>query len=575
MALITPSLFNTDTKPAKTGDTGYVRVAFKGGWVGTDGYTYHHAASITPTFELVSFNNTTKDVEIKVNIKSDFYRKKTNSTTWSTTRWDGWYRFHAVRFCVFLNNKLCMPTNTPARTDVTRLNITGKILRYNSGSYVYTDISPYTDTSTFQNSPYDPCHESAGKYNSKDHNNKYYDLRYGFWPFIGKGTGSSAIGAMTAGANTRMSYTQDTYHKLDKADVELTIKTTVSDPTNFELKLLFVPWYAGTPNGEDLYDSYYLYDHYLATYKPFYSVTAGTVTITDNGNNTCNINGTPGKPGLNNKVKQYNLYYGTSTNPQNDKKSSYTSSLTSTKTVTYNVPAPSGTATSRKVYAQGHTVDSYGGGAMTGITDTSINYYAAPSFASGATPTIGRSKSRFTIKENWRLSYPTAQKHPNSYSGVSGYQISVLKKSAGSSNFVSIPFYNDNTSENANPITTDRKATNSSFVENISSYIYRYYYNRNDNSEMTFYASNPNNGLVPGDQIKFVIRAYSVDGAGTKLLSAPIISEAITVKNAGTVRVRANSTWKESEAVYVRANGAWKEIEAIYVRANGEWKEAE
>lgn len=502
----------TDNKPD---DGNYVRVCFENGWDG-----YYYAAKIITTSQ-ATVNSSSTEATVTINIKADFYKKPTSyakgPNNWSD--YNGWFRFHAVKFRVYFNDNLCDGDD-----------LSCVIKRYNSSTSSYTNatISP-------------------------DDNN--------YWPFIGRGVLNRQTRGETIDYDSSM--TPSTSSGLttdhDKADITITKTINISNSKTAKFRLEFIPWWLGV--GATGYD----YDSCTININPKTTITKGNVTIADNYNNSFKITARKGTDGLNNNIAMSTVRWATSKNSDSTWNYSenieefYTSPYV--KSVTFPVSSSSATrgkatrpvaAFSRSHADDASTVDST-------VQTADIKQYCAPGPVS-TTPEIGYTKSRLTIKENWTVSWGSATKVNNS-SPVVGYRIRLYRKAAGTNSFSLIPIKTE----------TETKSTASGTD---------IYYDRESTSnptEMTFYAAA--SGINPGDQVKFSIQPYTRYGQTNKgdilLCGTKTESSVYTVKNAGTVRVRANSTWKESEAVYVRANGAWKEIEAIYVRANGAWKEAE
>lgn len=278
------------------------------------------------------------------------------------------------------------------------------------------------------------------------------------------------------------------------------------------------------------------------TSKYYSSVTAGTVTITDNGNNTFTLTGTKGSNGYNNAATGPTLSWGYDTN--------YSSSFTSgdTKTLTIATPANA----TRIVYAKSVTGKTNYGSAKEATTSLAVKQYVAPSSPSNIE--LSYDKSRLTIKETWTLEW-TGGTASNSSSPVAGYRIRVWK------NGVTIPFKNSSGEIKTNtPASTNTDAN-------------RYYYDRDlTSTEMDI--DPVANGFVPGDRIQFTIHSYTKNGKGEKKFSSSYAtSSTYTVQNAGIVRVKVGNSWKEGQ-VWIKTGGAWKEASSVHAKVSGSWKES-
>lgn len=227
---------------------------------------------------------------------------------------------------------------------------------------------------------------------------------------------------------------------------------------------------------------------------------------------------------------------------------------------------------------------------------TILKNYVAPSQPTEA-PSVSKTKSRFTVKEPWTVSWSKttqqAQKKNNS-SPVAGYRIVMLVKRGGTGGWISEPF--------------KVKANNSQGWK---------YLGQNPNNKgngddwYTVDTSDLNNqtsitidpmvqGFVPGDKVKIGICPYILwkaanptheDSFGDtyKLFSSEqtinggidgetyTFTEEITVQNAGVVRVKTGtdkSSFKEG-IVWVKTSDGWKEADVVKVKTANGWKESE
>lgn len=266
-------------------------------------------------------------------------------------------------------------------------------------------------------------------------------------------------------------------------------------------------------------------------------VGTGTVSITDNGDNTFTLKGTKGANGTNNTASGPILKWGYNTNYANTFKNGDKVNLTI---------ATASDAT-RTVYAKSVTEATYGSD-KTATKSLAIKQYVAPSKA--GKPTISWTRSRMTIKENWTISWGAATA-TNSSSPIAGYRVRVFVNGS------SIPIKND-----SGTILTSDTGVNDGW---------RYYYDRDKTStSMTFYVGK--HSIKPGDKIKVCIHAYTKNGKGTKLYSEGNTSSEYTVRYAGVMKVKVSNAWKEGQ-VYVKVNGAWKEAEVVHTKVSGSWKE--
>lgn len=282
-----------------------------------------------------------------------------------------------------------------------------------------------------------------------------------------------------------------------------------------------------------------------ATVKYYSVIGKPAVRITDNYNNTFTISGTNAANGTNNTATTtYAWGYSTA----------YGNSGTGTKSLTI---ATAANAT-RTVYAKATATPSWGGdSAKTASASLAIKQYVAPS--APGTPVISYKKSRLTIKENWTFTW-TAATRVNTTSPVKGYRIRLYK--------------------NGSPVTGLTCSTSNDIIgkgSGTNEYIDR------ESTSCTVTLSPTAFGFVPGDTVQLGIYSYTRNGVsntGTQLFNgggtaeAHVKSVVSTVRNAGIVRVKPNSTWVEGQ-VYVKVDGSWREAETVNVKAGGTWKESE
>lgn len=264
----------------------------------------------------------------------------------------------------------------------------------------------------------------------------------------------------------------------------------------------------------------------------------GTVSITDNGDNTFTIRGTKGDSGTNNPVKSMALSWGYSTSYGNKVSNGTVVDLTMTNEAN----------ATRTVHAKCWSEATYGD-STTVTTSKAIKQYVKPT--KPGTISISYDKSRLTIKEKWVFSW-TAPTAVNSNSPIKGYRIRLFKN--GSSITI---------------VSSDGKVLTKADGEGS----YRYYYDRPD-TRNSFTVYPDKNGIKPGDKIKLDILAYTENGKGEKLFSERQTSKEWIVQNAGSLNVKKDGAWKEGQ-VHVKKDGKWYEAVAVYVKKDGAWHESE
>lgn len=276
-------------------------------------------------------------------------------------------------------------------------------------------------------------------------------------------------------------------------------------------------------------------------------VGTGTTTITDNYNNTFSIKAIKGANGTNNTA-------GGPDTLKWDYTTDYSKSYTNNKALALEI---SGTADTRSVYAKSRTTATYGSD-KTATATAKIKQYIGPSVPTKLEITY--EKSRLTLKENWTLSWDGCTK-ANNTSPIKGYQIRIYRK-RGTNSWVSLPIYG----KTGNLLSTVALDT---------------FYNRDGTTKsLTIYPEHytaSGKDILPGDKIKFSIRAYTKygkDNDGERLFKHnETYSKEYTVQNAGTVRVKAGGGWKEGQ-VYVKVKGEWKEADIVKIKAGGAWAES-
>lgn len=293
------------------------------------------------------------------------------------------------------------------------------------------------------------------------------------------------------------------------------------------------------PIGYSGYDSKYSIS---IEYTSYTSIGTGTVSITDNGNNTFTISGTKGSDGTNNKAKSFALTW--------DYDETYSHTTTSGSTINL-----SGSAASRTVYAKCVTTATYGSNTTKKASKTIKRYVAPGEPGKPKLATSSFRNNRLTIKQNWTYEW-TAAAAGNTYSPVQGYRIRVYKNGQ---------VINGLTTGADSNISINKNATNSYLDREGAT-----------NCKIIF---DPNTlGFKPGDIVKIGLHAWALNGAGSKLWSGEgatqIYSNETAVQNAGVVRIKVGQSWKEGQ-VYIKAGGDWKEAETVQVKTGGKWRESE
>lgn len=288
-------------------------------------------------------------------------------------------------------------------------------------------------------------------------------------------------------------------------------------------------------------------------------VRAGTVTITDNYNNTFSVTGTKGADGAYNPATGPTLSWGYDTN--------YGNAISNPNSLAIVTAANA----SRRVYAKGVTGATHGDDAPA-ATYADIRQYVAPPTPTSATLTTD--KSRVTMRGTWTFSWPKVE-GTNSSSPVVGYRIRAKRTRQGTE--INLPIINSRSTG-----TTDYSKDNYCFDTDDTGYPFiadkcRYY---TDDTKCYFeiYPEQFSDLVQPGDYIGLRVHAYTRKGknnTGAQIFSADWAKTIDTeVNNAGIVHVKVGNEWKEGQ-VWVKANGSWHEAETVNVKTANGWKESQ
>lgn len=307
--------------------------------------------------------------------------------------------------------------------------------------------------------------------------------------------------------------------------------------------------YSGTKRGTITF--------YLSIPEYHGTVGKGTVSITDNYNNTFTLKGTKGASGINNPSTGPTLKWGYDTR--------YSNTFTNNSNIALTIITNSQTDAIRPVYAKSITSATYGND-QTAFAQLDVRQYVGPS-APGK-PVISYSKNRLTTKENWLFTWTSATK-TNDSSPVKGYRIRLYRK-RGNSDFVKLPIYSSDGSYLSAKVASSGDIYYDRAGNHLSVYIYPAYYSKD------IHPDDPD--ILPGDQIKLAVSAYTQygkDNTGNQLFgTGEVFSDVSTIQNAGIMRVKVGGAWKEGQ-VYVKVGGVWKEAEVVQTKVNGDWKESE
>lgn len=279
-------------------------------------------------------------------------------------------------------------------------------------------------------------------------------------------------------------------------------------------------------------------------------VSKGTVTITDNYNNTFKVTATAGASGDNNTASLGDIDWGYTT--------SYGTKIANNTSPTLTT---SGKGNTRTVYARAYTVGTKGD-KIAASNSANIRQYFRPS-APGK-PVLKYNKSRLTIKESWKYQWAEATSTNTTTSPVLGYRLILYK------NGESVCIKNASGQELS---TLSKKGTwywDSNYKENGVPTV---------NIHPSLY------GFKPGDTIKLAIKAFTRYGKGGANNKGAVLlnndsssgwtgSDLLTIQNSGVMRIRVGNTWKEGQ-VHVRVGNSWVEAESVKIKTANGWKESE
>ena len=291
----------------------------------------------------------------------------------------------------------------------------------------------------------------------------------------------------------------------------------------------------------------------------------GTVTITDNGDNTFDVEGTKGANGVNNKATGYSLSWGYT--------DSYGNTVSNPNKLT--IPAGSKGNSTRTVYAKGVTTAEYGS-SVTVTASKGIKQYVAPGNPGAPYIVEYDLGDRLTSDISWTWNWTAAQP-ANGSSPVKGYRIRLYKNGSLVTG-ISVNKSNDG----SHYLVKNSNATNE-FID------YEGHDNTNLKTHKELIIKNPaaTFGFKAGDTVSLGLFSYSKNALGqiqwsgggqwNNLFSgnatSQVNSSTYTVENKGVMNVKVGGSWVEGQ-VYVKVNNTWKEAEAVYTKAGGSWKDS-
>jgi hypothetical protein len=336
----------------------------------------------------------------------------------------------------------------------------------------------------------------------------------------------------------------------------------------------FYNWFkaTGDRDGENFAQSSGDRKNYVSKHKSYYlklasyigSATKTSCSVTDNKDNTVTITW---KLSLGDAevLKNVQLRWGTTsscTEVHTIKPDTWpTAGNTKTWTITKNINITKPSDATQQIYAKvtaGTTY--YLDSGREATANAAIKQYVAP-------PAVQRTEvgaeAEVKLKDirwlNWWRINGTNKSSP-----TKGYRLKVYKNGTAISGLVLADIDNSKIRE----LERATEMNPDTYIDHID-----LLYDVNAGVESDIVKFYPNKlGFKVGDKLTLGIQAYSLDGKGTKLLSAETRSSTLTIKNSAVVQVKTAAGWKEGQ-VYVKVNGAWKEAQGVYTRATT-WKES-
>lgn len=288
------------------------------------------------------------------------------------------------------------------------------------------------------------------------------------------------------------------------------------------------------------------------------SVGEGSVTITDNGDNSCTITAKAGTKGTNNAVKGATLQYslGMSLITGCTKEKFTTEQLTTGLTTKFEIPTEDYDKDVNNFYvtAKVATKGTYGGEVFSDTVTQEIKHYVAPK--APGTPEISYTKNRLTAREDWTFNWTQAEAN-NDNSPVAGYRLTLLKN-------------NQPVPATLSPGTAGYLIP-SSFTTNVYTDILGV-----DNCSITLNPADFN--FKKGETVCLAVKAFSRNNSlenPKKLFSTVKSSSHYVVESAGTVKVKVgdtggNEVWTDGQ-VFVKVadtegNEVWVEADDIMIK---------
>lgn len=288
-----------------------------------------------------------------------------------------------------------------------------------------------------------------------------------------------------------------------------------------------------------------------------------TLTVSDLGNNQVLFSGTLGSDaGTNgNEIESATIYYTTDNTDPSSSSTRKSITLTAASGASYSEDISITKACTVRAYIECefkyNTTDA--------SSSVAAKYFIKPKNPGKPYLTDNSFKNdRLIVRQNWGWQWdPANAGNTEDYNEVIGYRIRCFVKRKGADDFVNtkiIDYYDKET-------VRSYELTSGDWVYDRTSGSY----------PMPMAAGDFEEALVPGDQIKLSVQAYSVNGVTptpNKLLSSRVESAPETIQNAGVVHIKAGNEWVEGQ-VWVKAEGEWQEAETVNVKTSEGWQESQ
>jgi hypothetical protein len=311
------------------------------------------------------------------------------------------------------------------------------------------------------------------------------------------------------------------------------------------------------------------------TYSTYTNGTApSNLKVVDNGDNTFYFTGKSATNGTNNAISSVKFYYttdGTDPASSSTRTNVAASSIDKLQTSGASFSSASNinpaTPSNKRIRVLVQYTMAKGNVLSATLDDkTTLKYYVNPS-APGI-PVISYSKTRLTIKEDWKFTW-TAAKAGSTDAPVKGYRIRFCHcPGGGNEAHLTNMVYNSNSGM---PTLTHNET-----VFNDKSGVID-----TENTYTSLTIRSPKDfGISPGDKIRLQIYSYTYNGKNTKMFNdggagdAAVYSEYSLVEDTGYLRVYGDNGWTIGQVYYYNGS-TWLKAEGVHYYNGSTWKESQ